>query len=144
MTGDGPERPPAEPRREMTDQEVFARARRIWRQFVPASGPADFEQGELLRAVEKLRDEAQRNANANFTDGCHGRLVAYLRERLPDPHVFDADATAEIGADLSALGTVDHPYLDDDVYDRLRRRVVEWCEAHPEPVPRTPDPDLRC
>ena len=35
--------------------------RRLWKELVPATGPADFLQGELLRAVENLRDESCRN-----------------------------------------------------------------------------------
>ena len=40
--------------------------RRLWRELVPATGPADSLQGELLRAVENLRDESCRNGNRNF------------------------------------------------------------------------------
>ena len=73
----------------MSKEEYTERARCIWRDFVPKSGQAEFEQGELLRAVEKLRDEAQRNANANFSEKCHQILLVFLREKLPDNSIFD-------------------------------------------------------
>jgi hypothetical protein len=41
----------------------------IWSQFVPKSGQALTVQGELLRAVEKMRDEAVRNDNGNWDRG---------------------------------------------------------------------------
>jgi hypothetical protein len=37
----------------------------IWKTKVPPSGQADTIEGELLRAVEKLRWEAQGNGNIN-------------------------------------------------------------------------------
>jgi hypothetical protein len=43
--------------------------RKIWRQFVPSAGQAETVQGELLRAMEKLRDEAARNGNGNWDEG---------------------------------------------------------------------------
>jgi hypothetical protein len=39
----------------------FEEARSLWQQYVPARGQAGTVQGELIRAVEKLRDEAQRD-----------------------------------------------------------------------------------
>jgi hypothetical protein len=50
-------------------------ARSLWRTSVPRSGQAATVQGELLQAVEKLRDEAQRNGNINW-DGGYETLIA--------------------------------------------------------------------
>jgi hypothetical protein len=100
-------------------------AKDIWRQFVPKSGQADTVQGELLRAVEKLRDEAMRNGNGNWDRG-FDLLLSYLRERLLDPKVF-APAAIEITAQtLDRLANFEQPYLDDDLYDKLGDRVVEY------------------
>jgi hypothetical protein len=44
----------------------FEEAQDIWKNFVPPSGQAATVQGELLRAIEKLRDEAMRNGNGNW------------------------------------------------------------------------------
>lgn len=57
-------------------------ARSLWQTSVPRSGLAATVQGELLRAVEKLRDEAQRNGNINWNQD-HQALIAYLRDTLP-------------------------------------------------------------
>jgi hypothetical protein len=103
----------------------FEEAMDIWRQFVPKTGQADTVQGELLRAVEKLRDEAMRNGNGNWDRG-FDLLLSYLRERLLDPRVF-APAAIEITAQtLDRLANFKQPYLDDDLYDKLGDRVVEY------------------
>ncbi|MEI9930892.1 MAG: hypothetical protein WDM89_10165 [Rhizomicrobium sp.] len=54
-------------------------ARKIWAEFVPKSGQADTAQGELLRAVEKLRDGAIRNGNCNWDQGFE-ILLGYLEK----------------------------------------------------------------
>ena len=73
----------------MTSEEYLEKGKFIWQNFVPKSGQAETVQGELLRAIEKLRDEAHRNGNANFNKNCHEILVEYLREKLTDKKIFD-------------------------------------------------------
>lgn len=116
------------------DPHYAADARHIWRTYVPRRGQADTVQGELLRAVEKLRDEAQRNGNVNW-DEHHERLLAYLRERLTAPGLFDAETSAVLTADLDRVADFQHPLTDEEPFDRITCRVVDWCRAHPEPVP---------
>lgn len=65
----------------------FDEATEIWRRFVPPKGQADTVQGELLRAVEKLRDEATRNGNGNWDDGFE-QLLSYLKLHLLDAEVY--------------------------------------------------------
>jgi hypothetical protein len=98
-------------------------------------------QGELLRAVEKLRDEAQRNGNLNWGSG-QKAFIAYLRENLIGSALFDQTAAQEIQADLDTLGKFEYPETSEAPYDRLTDRVIEWCHAHPEPVPHTRNPHL--
>jgi len=100
-------------------------AKEIWQKFVPKQGQSDTTQGEMLRAVEKLRDEAQRNGNANWDDGFE-ILLQYLAERLGDSKVFDAATTAESRSILQRLSNFEDPYCKDDYYDELGDRVVEY------------------
>jgi hypothetical protein len=65
-------------------------ARRIWQTYVPPRGQAETVQGELLRAVEKLRDEARRNGNCNWDEG-HEILTRFVRETLNASGLFDAN-----------------------------------------------------
>jgi uncharacterized protein len=117
-------------------------ARRIWREYVPAQGQSLTVQGELLRAVEKLRWEAMTNGNQNW-DRDFEKLAEYLRATLVGSELFRAEASAEIVKDIQTILDYEHPLADETAFDRLTERVVEWSLAHPEPVPRDLDPTLR-
>jgi hypothetical protein len=119
-----------------------AAARHIWKTYVPPSGQADTVQGELLRAVEKLRDQAQRNGNINWDRG-HVILARFVHDTLIPSGLFDARKRKQIESDVERLLDYKHPDTEDDVYDRLSERVVDWCRAHPEPVPHKRNPKLR-
>ena len=71
-------------------------ARSLWQTSVPRSGQAATVQGELLRAVEKLRDEAQCNGNLNWNED-HQALIAYLQDTLFRSALFGQAAVQEIG-----------------------------------------------
>lgn len=105
--------------------EHFDEAQRIWSTFVPPSGQAATVQGELLRAVEKLRDEAIRNGNKNWDAGFE-ILLDFLRQRLLDPTVYSATMIARTRAMLERLNDFERPLLDDEPFDALGDRVVEW------------------
>ncbi|MQW77211.1 hypothetical protein GHK92_15160 [Nocardioides sp. dk4132] len=121
------------------DRELL---RGIWRAHVPASGQSSVEQGELLRCLAKLEDEATRNGNINF-DEQHLRLRDHLRSLLLDPTLFTAQELRLLAEDLEAVGHATSPVLDEQVWDRLEHAVARWCRAHPEPLARPLDPDLR-
>ncbi len=112
-------------------QEVAA----IWNNQVPKIGQADSVQGELLRAIEKLRDEAQRNGNQNWDDGFE-ILRQYLAEKLGSSDAHNLLAKRKIKKDLVRLADYSHPYTNDDLYDRLADVLVEWNKKHPEPIKR--------
>jgi hypothetical protein len=113
----------------------------LWRTYVPRSGQADTVQGELIRAVEKLRDEAQRNGNVNWGVN-HVILAEFLRNTLTSSGVFAEATVHEIEQDVGRLLRYEEPETSDVPYDRLTDRVVEWSRAHPEPVPHEPNPKL--
>ena len=120
----------------------FEEAQTLWHTYVPPDGQAATVQGELIRAVEKLRDEAQRNGNVNWRDD-HVILVGYVRDTLLNSGLFDEAAVQEIERDSQRLLDFERPETADETYDRLTDRIVEWSQAHPEPVPREPNPALR-
>jgi hypothetical protein len=136
------ERPSADAHAYPDRVRYFEEAHSLWRTAVPPGGQAATVQGELLRAVEKLRDEAQRNGNINWDIG-HEILIGYLRDHLLTAPQFDTTARQEIKTDLDRLSAFEYPETSDTAYDRLSDRVIEWCHAHPEPVPHTHNPDLR-
>jgi len=102
----------------------FDEAHEIWKQFVPKAGQAETVQGEMLRAVEKLRDEALTNGNMNWDDGFE-ILLSYLSTKLSDSAVFSPDEISRSERILSRLKDFDDPYLEDDLYDELSDSVVE-------------------
>ena len=120
----------------------FEEARSLWQRYVPARGQADTVQGELIRAVEKLRDEAQRNGNVNWGAG-YVILSGYIRTQLIGSGIFTGAAACEIAQDINRILDFEQPETSDEPYDRLTDRIVEWSRAHPEPVPHEPNPALR-
>ncbi len=125
----------------MTEDEYRELGRFIWTTYVPERGQAETVQGELLRANEKLRDESQRNGNSNWDEG-HEILAAFLLETLTASTVLSSQAKAQLRLDLERLLDFENPYTDDDLFDRIERLLLDWCAAHPEPVPRAPNPAL--
>ncbi len=109
--------------------QYLEEAKKIWQTFVPKSGQSETVQGELLRAVEKFRDEAIRNGNGNWDEGFE-ILLAYLESHILDAAVYQAAVIAETRTALTRLRDYDHPYLEDDLYDELGDRVVEYFKFH--------------
>lgn len=120
----------------------FEEARSLWQQYVPARGQADTVQGELIHALEKLRDEAQRNGNLNWRSD-HVILAGYIRNQLIGSGLFTGTAARQIEQDIERLLEADRPETSDEPYDRLADRMVEWSRAHPEPVPSGHNPALQ-
>jgi hypothetical protein len=125
----------------MTDDEYRRLGKHIWQTYVPARGQATTVQGELLRANEKLRDESQRNGNMNWDDG-HEILAKFLLDTLTASAVLSATVKTQLRQDIERVLDFEDPYTDDDLFDRIERALLDWCSAHPDPVPRQPNPDL--
>lgn len=128
----------------MTPGEYREIGKFIWKTYVPKSGQAETVQGELLRAIEKLADEAQRNGNINFNTNCHGILVSYLRKYLTDTTIFDKETINIINSDLDTISKEDQPYVDDDLYDRLRFRIFDWYLKNKTPIRNVKNSKLHC
>jgi hypothetical protein len=128
----------------MTPEEYLKIGQFIWKTYVPKSGQAETVQGELLRAIEKLADEAQRNGNINFNPDCHGLLISYLRKYLIDSTLFDKETIIQINKDLDTISKEDEPYTDEDLYDRLRDRIFDWYLKNKTPIPNIKNPNLYC
>lgn len=125
-----------------TVEDYETEAREIWKRYVPRSGQADTVQGELLRAVNKLRDEAHRNGNGNWDEG-HEILARFLRDTLVSSGLFPSQTSKAVAQDVVRVLDYERPYTDDDLFDRLTARVVDWSRAHPDPVAHTRNPKLQ-
>ena len=111
----------------------------IWQNYVPESGQADTVQGELLRAIEKLRYEAQNNGNINW-DRKFKLFVTYIWTILGSWKNFSKETSTEIRNDLNRILDFDYPYTEDDLYDRISDHIVEWYLENKEPIKRDNDP----
>jgi hypothetical protein len=125
----------------VTEDEYRELGRRVWETYVPKRGQAVTVQGELLRANEKLRDESQRNGNTNWDEG-HEILAKFLLDTLTESPVVNDQAKAQLRSDIDRLLDFEHPYTEDDLFDRIERALLDWCAAHPDPVPRASNPAL--
>jgi len=119
--------------------KYFEEAKNIWKNYVPKSGQSEIVEGELIRAIEKLRYEAQNNGNGNWDEGFE-LFCQYIWDILNDDKVFEKDVLHEIRTDIDTINNSDVPYFEDDLYDRITDHVIEWSIAHKGPIKRTKDP----
>jgi hypothetical protein len=104
-------------------------ARQLWSESGLGGEAATSVAGELLRAVETMRDEAQRGeaGRAPKSEGRqwsgggrqHKRMVAHVRDTLVKSRFFNKAAMDRIRAATDQLMKVSVPYRADDVYDLL-------------------------
>lgn len=134
-----------------TDHEV---ARWIWKNLVPKSGQASFVQAEILRAIEKLRWEAQSNGNINWDDR-FTLLTHFIEKHLGSQPCFNDTTKEVISNDINRLRkfksvpeiedvsdlAANGPYTDDDLYNRLTDRLIDYCRSHPKLIPHNIVPE---
>lgn len=120
--------------------KYFEEAKFIWKNYVPKSGQADTVQGELLRAIEKLRYEAQDNGNINWDDRFE-MFCDYIWSTLSSWGQFNIEILTEIQNDLDRIRDYANPYVKDDLYDRVTDHIMEWYLENKEPIRRDKDPN---
>jgi len=120
----------------------FNTARFLWRTYVPKSGQAETQQGELIRILEKVDNEIRGNGKGNW-DYQFTLLANTLRDSLISSKIFPKEIEREIKSDIAELTNEKTTYIDDDVYDRLTRRIIEWYWRHKEPVKHIYNPKLK-
>jgi hypothetical protein len=125
----------------MDDKEYDEIGRYIWQAYVPNSGQSKMVQGELLRAIEKLRDEAMRNGNVNWDDG-FVILAHYIVDTLSASNDISSQQKVQLKSDVDRILDYDHPYLEDDLYDRITHVIIDWYLSHKDPIPRKRNPKL--
>jgi hypothetical protein len=112
-------------------------AGRIWNELVPSTGPAATVQGELLRAVEQLRDESPHKAKGNMTSAdrkAHRRMAVFVRDTLVTSGIFDPAEVQRIQVDTSALIKT-RRQTDSAVFDHLVDQVCVFYRRNESPIP---------
>lgn len=118
---------------------------RLWDAYVPASGPANTLQGELVRIVGKLVDQAYRNGNCNW-DKDHETMWRFVAERIADDPIFPADEQQRIRETVEQIirdEACPDVSGDGSTYYYVNERLIDWCMAHPEPIPFEPHGSYR-
>ena len=114
---------------------------KLWEAHVPDSGSADTIQGELVRIVGKLVDQAYRNGNCNW-DSDHVTMWRFIATKITNDKTFSNkeknlihNTVEEIIRDEAC------PDLSGDgsTYYTVNEKVIDWCIAHPEPISFEPD-----
>lgn len=145
-----PVAPPEEIDISGTNRDIL---RWVWKNLVPKSGQSDYVQGEVLRAIEKLRWEAQNNGNINWNEDFE-MFGEFIQATLLAQNCFSAEDRKSICKDVDRLlnflpveeltdDSQKHslPYVDNDLYDRLTGHLAIFCRHHPKVIKRPHDPN---
>ena len=114
---------------------------RLWASHVPASGHADTLQGELVRIVGKLVDQAYRNGNGNWDDD-HVTMWRFVAQHIGADPIFSEEEQLLIRETVEVIISDEAcPDLSGDgsTYYLINEKVVDWCMAHPIPIPFVSD-----
>jgi hypothetical protein len=118
---------------------------RLWKELVPPEGQADTLQGELIRIAGKLTDQAFRNGNMNW-DADHERMWRFIGKKITDDSTFSAQDRELVHEKIEEIIRDEKcPNLSGDAspYYAVSEKVVDWCIAHPTPIPHSEDPTLK-
>ena len=118
---------------------------RLWAELVPSEGQAKTLQGELIRIEGKLTDQAYRNGNMNW-DSDHERMWRFIGQSIGDDPIFCAEEQSLIKEKIEEIIRDEEcPDLSGDgsPYYIIAEKVVDWCMAHPVPIPHKADPSLQ-
>ena len=118
---------------------------RLWKELVPPEGQADTLQGELIRIAGKLTDQAFRNGNMNW-DADHERMWRFIGKKITDDSTFSAQDRELVHEKIEEIIRDEkYPNLSGDAspYYAVSEKVVDWCIAHPTPIPHSEDPTLK-
>ncbi len=118
-------------------------AKFLWQTYVPKSGQAETQQGEMIRIIERLDNEIRGNAKANWNDQ-FVILGNSLRDSLIQSQTFPEEIKNEIKADIDSLTrNEDELFLEDAIYDRITRRIIEWYWRHKQEIRHVANPKLK-
>lgn len=131
----------------------FEECKYIWRNMVPKTGQANNLQGEMLRVIIKLRNEAINNGNINWDDNFEW-FCNFLKENLVTCDLFDEEKNIKIKMILDyikdngnyarkyANGEINDDQVDicklaytyDDIYDYLEDAIAEYYLNYKVPI----------
>jgi len=90
--------------------------------LIPVRGRAKTLEGEMLRGLDILQDEAYRNGNANYSK-THEGFAKFILDNLTTFTKTSAADIEKITHAARKLMNAEEPYLEDDVYDYLTDQI---------------------
>lgn len=127
----------------------------LWKKLVPKEGEAETIQGEMVRAIGRIKGDYYRNGFGNWYPHCY-KLPQFLAAHLIDGSTFKPFTLSVLRADIRALNAYgnrvmadDNPYESfrfslfestdvEEAFERLDAAIVVWCKRHPELIPYQP------
>lgn len=104
-------------------------AKHIRTNLIPVRGQAETTEGEMLRGLDNLRDEAHRNGNVNFSK-THKEYADFISSTLNKASFFDKKEKDKISSAVKKLTYARKPYLEDDVYDYLTDQICLYYQQN--------------
>jgi hypothetical protein len=96
--------------------------------------------GNICSKARSIRDSTRQNGNGNW-DKCFDMFCDYLEITLCDSEIFNMLQKMKIRSNIKRFRKYNNPYLEDDIYDDLTDRVVEWYFKNQEPIFKSFDPN---
>lgn len=130
------------------DDELSA----LWKKLVPKEGEAETIQGEMVRAIGRIKGDYYRNGFGNWYP-MYYKLSQFLAAHLIDESTFKPFTLSVLRADIRALNaygnrvmTEGNPYESfrfslfettgiEEAFERLDAAIAVWCKRHPELIP---------
>lgn len=116
---------------------------RLANELVPPAGEAQTLQGELVRCINNLADEAERNGWMNYDEGDE-ESVEVLERYLPDAEIFNESLRRQITSALEKIRYAGERGADrgEFAYDEIAfiaRHVAIWCNRKEELLFKNPE-----
>lgn len=127
----------------------------LWKKLVPKEGEAETIQGEMVRAIGRIKGDYYRNGFGNWYPHYY-KLSQFLATYLIDESTFKPFTLSVLRADIRALNAygssvmaAGNPYETfhfslfettgiEEAFERLDAAIVVWCKRHPELIPYKP------
>ncbi|MDO8341159.1 MAG: hypothetical protein Q7T59_04235, partial [Candidatus Woesebacteria bacterium] len=123
----------------------------IWKKLVPKEGVAKTIQGEMVRAIGRIKGDYYRNGFGNWYPMFY-ELSQFLATHLIDESTFKPFTLSVLRADIRVINqcgnravAAGNPYetipsifsadYTEEAFTRLDAAIVAWCKRHPKLIP---------
>lgn len=118
-------------------KKYVAECQYIRENYIPEQGPSEVLQGELLREIEMLRNEAVEQGNSQW-DMDFSYFCENIKWKLTNLSIYTEEELLKINLIIDYLkytGENKISYTKDNLYDILADLVGKLQSVHPDPIP---------